>query len=472
MQWIPSKEPVEQQVVFDSELIQRYDKSGPRYTSYPTAVQFHEGMGEAQYRAFAAASNDDPIPRPLSLYFHIPFCATVCYYCACNKIVTKNRAHASAYLAHLQQEIALQACLFDDDRTVKQLHWGGGTPTFLNHGQMRALMRTTAKHFHLLDGERGEYSIEIDPRTVNESTLALLRELGFNRVSFGVQDFDARVQKAVNRIQSEAQTLEVMEYARRHGFKSINIDLIYGLPLQSVESFDGTLDKVIAASPDRLSVFNYAHLPERFKVQRQINADDLPTAAEKLAILQHVVERLSAAGYVYIGMDHFARPDDELAIAQRNGTLWRNFQGYSTHGDCDLVGMGITAIGMIADSYAQNVHGIEDYYGRIDAARLPVYRGVELTRDDRLRREVIMQLICHFALDIRRLEQRWHIDFMDYFASECGELETMVLDGLVALEHGVLRVLPAGRLLIRNICMVFDQYLHKDPAKQKFSRVI
>jgi oxygen-independent coproporphyrinogen-3 oxidase len=463
---------VEQQVIFNPDLIQRYDKTGLRYTSYPTAVQFHEGFGEAQYRIRARAANDEAKPRPLSLYFHIPFCATVCYYCACNKIVTKNRAHAVAYVDHLRREVELQAQLFGRERAVEQLHWGGGTPTFLNQGQMRALMRTTARHFNLLDGDRGEYSIEIDPRTVNEQTMVLLREFGFNRMSLGVQDFDPDVQKSVNRIQSEEQTLAVMDAARRHGFKSINVDLIYGLPLQTVDSFSRTLDKIIAASPDRLSVFNYAHLPQRFKVQRQINEADLPTPEEKLKILQLTVELLTEAGYVYIGMDHFAKPDDELAVAQRNGTLWRNFQGYSTHGNCDLIGMGMTAIGMIGDSYAQNVHAVEDYYQRIDAGRLPVYRGVELTKDDRLRREIIMQLICNLALDIPRLEEKWQIKFMDYFAAECQGLEGMVLDGLIALEGGVLCVRPAGRLLIRNICMVFDQYLHKDPAKQKFSRVI
>lgn len=463
---------MEQQVIFNPDLIQRYDTTGPRYTSYPTAVQFHEGFDEAQYRIRARAANDEAKPRPLSVYFHIPFCATVCYYCACNKIVTRNRAHAVAYVDHLRREIELQAQLFGRERAVEQLHWGGGTPTFLNQGQMRALMRSTARHFKLLDGDRGEYSIEIDPRTVNEQTMVLLREFGFNRTSLGVQDFDPDVQKAVNRIQSEEQTLAVMDAARRHGFKSINVDLIYGLPLQTVDSFSRTLEKIIVASPDRLSVFNYAHLPQRFKVQRQINEADLPTAEEKLKILQLTVELLTEAGYVYIGMDHFAKPDDELAVAQRNGTLWRNFQGYSTHGNCDLIGMGMTAIGMIGDSYAQNVHAVEDYYQRIDAGRLPVYRGVELTKDDRLRREIIMQLICHFALDIPRLEEKWQIKFMDYFAAECQGLEGMVLDGLIALEGGVLSVRPAGRLLIRNICMVFDQYLHKDPAKQKFSRVI
>jgi oxygen-independent coproporphyrinogen-3 oxidase len=462
---------VSQQLRFDSELIRRYDTAGPRYTSYPTAVQFHEGFHEAEYRAYSKASNDDPIPRPLSLYVHIPFCATVCYYCACNKIVTKNRARAAAYLERLTREIERQSQLFDHDRPVVQLHWGGGTPTFLSHAQMRALMNAIGKHFNLLPGDRGEYSIEIDPRSVTELTVALLRDVGFNRMSLGVQDFDANVQRAVNRIQSEEQTLAVMEAARRCGFKSINVDLIYGLPLQTVESFARTLDKVIAAAPDRLSVFNYAHLPERFKVQRQINAADLPSAAEKLRILQHTAERLTASGYVYIGMDHFAKPDDELAVAQRNGMLWRNFQGYSTHGDCDLVGLGVSAIGMIGDCYAQNVHDIAEYYRRIDGGHLAINRGVELSGDDSLRREVIMQLICHFVLDLRRFERAWQVGFWDYFAQERPRLEAMQLDGLIRLGDETLQVLPPGRLLIRNICMVFDQYLRKAPVRQ-FSRVI
>ncbi|MFQ5936869.1 MAG: oxygen-independent coproporphyrinogen III oxidase [Acidiferrobacterales bacterium] len=463
---------MDHQISFNPELIRRYDTVGPRYTSYPTAVQFHERFGETQYRACARATNDDPIPRPLSLYIHIPFCATVCYYCACNKIVTKNRAHAAAYVTHLEREIELQAQLFDNDRWVEQLHWGGGTPTFLNHSQMRTLMRATAKHFNLRDDDMGEYSIEIDPRCVNELTITLLREIGFNRMSIGIQDFDPHVQEAVNRIQSEEQTLSVMDAARRHSFKSLNVDLIYGLPLQNVESFARTLEKVIAADPDRLSIFNYAHLPQRFKVQRQIKETDLPSPTEKLGILQHTVERLTTAGYVYVGMDHFAKPDDELAVAQRHGTLWRNFQGYSTHEECDLVGLGVTAIGMIGDTYAQNVHDLERYYQCIDAGRLAVCRGVALSTDDQLRREVIMQLICHFALDIRRLEEEWRIKFTEYFAPECRKLEAFVLNGLIALDNGVLRVLPAGRLLIRSICMVFDQYLQKGPVKQKFSRVI
>ncbi len=461
-----------QRVHFDSDLVRRYDHSGPRYTSYPTALQFHDGFDERRYRELARASNKGSGRRPLSLYFHIPFCATVCYYCACNKVVTKNRSRAVAYVARLQQEIELQGRLFDRDRRVEQLHWGGGTPTFLNHAQMRALMRATAEHFTLRTDDGGEYSIEIDPRSVSEAGVALLRELGFNRMSLGVQDFDPHVQQAVNRIQSEEQTLSVMEAARRHGFRSLNVDLIYGLPRQTVESFARTLDKVIAASPDRLSVFNYAHLPKRFKVQRQIKAEELPAPPEKLALLQHTIERLTGAGYVYIGMDHFAKPDDELAIAQREGTLCRNFQGYSTRGGCDLIGLGVTAIGSIADGYVQNLHDLDAYYRRIDAGRLAVARGVALERDDRLRRELIMALICHGQLDIQGFEERWQLKFAKYFAPECMRLEPMLIDGLVALEDGVLRVQPPGRLLIRNICMVFDQYLRKSPAGQKFSRVI
>ncbi|MFQ5993769.1 MAG: oxygen-independent coproporphyrinogen III oxidase [Acidiferrobacterales bacterium] len=461
-----------QTVHFDRQLIQKYDTAGPRYTSYPTAVQFHEGFGEDDYRIHARATNDDPIPRPLSLYVHIPFCATVCYYCACNKVVTKNRARAAAYLVQLKREIALQASLFDKDRQVDQLHWGGGTPTFLNHGQLRDLMTAIRRPFTLRDDDAAEYSIEIDPRGIGEVTIALLRDLGFNRVSIGAQDFNPQVQLAVNRVQTQEETVTAMEAARREGFKSINLDLMYGLPLQTVESFDQTLDTVIMAGPDRLSVFNYAHLPERFKTQRQIREADLPSAAEKLEILQHTIEKLTSAGYVYIGMDHFARPDDELASAQRNGTLCRNFQGYSTHGDCDLVGMGITAIGTVGDAYAQNIHDLDEYQRRLDAGHLAIQRGVQLSPDDRLRQEIIGELICHFSLDTHALEQRWGIDFNSYFAFERPRLEGMLIDGLLALKGGTLVVLPAGRLLIRNICMVFDKYLRDKSRAGKFSKVI
>jgi len=456
-------------IVFDPALIRKYDKSGPRYTSYPTAVQFHEGFGEAEYREQAVASNASG--RPLSLYFHIPFCDTVCFYCACNKIITKNRRHAAPYLDHLHREIALQGALFDRNRPVTQLHWGGGTPTFISAEQMRELMRVTGEYFRLLDDDSGEYSIEVDPRETDDHTIALLRELGFNRLSLGVQDFDPEVQKAVNRIQSREITLKTMDAARREGFKSISVDLIYGLPLQNVASFARTVDEIVAQSPDRISVFNYAHLPDLFKTQRQIDASALPPPAVKLEILKTVIEQLTRAGYVYIGMDHFAKPDDELARAQQAGTLYRNFQGYSTHADCDLIGLGATSIGMVGDSYSQNLKGLEEYYARIAEDRLAVFRGVRLDADDRLRRAVITDLICHFTLDFAAVERRFGIHFGDYFAPELAELADMQADGLLALSETGIQVLPPGRLLIRNICMAFDRYL-REQKQQRFSKVI
>lgn len=461
---------MEQKVSFDADLIRRYDYAGPRYTSYPTAVQFHEGFTEAEYRTHALATNDSG--RPLSLYFHIPFCARLCFYCACNKVVTKNRAHALPYLQDLHREIAMQGELFDNDRRVDQLHWGGGTPTFLSHEQMTGLMQVTARHFNLRDDDTGEYSIEVDPREADAETIALLRGIGFNRISLGVQDLEERVQRAVNRLQPEEQTLAIMDAARTHGFKSINTDLIYGLPFQTVDSFARTLDRVIEFGPDRLSVFNYAHMPHLFKPQRRIIETDLPSPAEKLEILQLTIERLTGAGYVYIGMDHFARPDDELARAQQEGRLYRNFQGYSTHAGCDLVAMGITSIGSVGNTYAQNVKTLEAYHERIDSGHLPVYRGVVLSADDVLRRNVITDLICHFYLDIHVIEEKYQIAFNDYFSSVIGQLEAMQDDGLLTVDAQAIRVLPAGRLLIRNICMVFDSYLQGRPEKKAFSRVI
>ncbi len=458
-----------QNIIFDLELIKRYDKSGPRYTSYPTAVQFHDGFGEAEYRAWATKSNESG--NPLSLYFHIPFCDTVCYYCGCNKVVTKDRSRAAPYLERLHQEIALQGALFDKSRTVDQLHWGGGTPTFISHEEMRELMRVTGEHFNLRTDDTGEYSIEIDPREVKTDTIALLRELGFNRMSLGVQDFEPEVQKAVNRIQSEESTMAALSAARAEGFKSISIDLIYGLPHQSVASFARTLDKILEISPDRLSVFNYAHLPELFKPQRRINEADLPAPQEKLDILQNTIETLTKAGYVYIGMDHFAKPDDELAVAQRSGTLYRNFQGYSTHADCDLIGLGSTSIGQVGDSYSQNLKELEAYYERIDAGSLPIFRGYELNADDKLRRAVITDLICHFVLEKAKVEQAYNIRFDDYFATELGELAAMEQDGLLTLSAERIQVADAGKLLIRNICMVFDRYL-REKQNQRFSKVI
>ena len=461
---------MQQTLVLDQALIGRYDQSGPRYTSYPTAVQFHDEFGVDEYRAAAQASNAGG--RPLSLYFHIPFCDTVCFYCACNKVATKDRSKAQPYLDRVYRELAMQGELFDRERVVEQLHWGGGTPTFISAEQMRELMSVTGEYFTLLDDDRGEYSIEIDPREVTDETIGLLREIGFNRMSLGLQDLDPDVQKAVNRIQTAEQTFGALTAARREGFRSVSMDLIYGLPLQTPQSFIETLDRVLEAEPDRLSVFNYAHLPERFKPQRRINEVDLPSPDQKLEILQQVGERLAAAGYVYIGMDHFAKPDDELAVAQRDGQLYRNFQGYSTHSHCDLVAIGVTSIGMVGNTYAQNMRSLDEYYARIDAGELAVFRGVELNRDDELRRSVITQIICNFALDTDRVSAEWAIDFDVYFAAELDRLKTMQQDGLLKIDGKRIEVLPPGRLLIRNICMVFDRYLGVDGQTTRFSKVI
>lgn len=460
---------MQQDLQFDAELIKRYDKSGPRYTSYPTAVQFTEQFTAVDYRAQAEKSNASG--NPLSLYFHIPFCDTVCYYCGCNKVVTKDRSKAAPYLERVYKEMTLQSQLFDNNRIVDQLHWGGGTPTFISHDEMRQLMDETRRQFRLHDDDEGEYSIEIDPREVKVDTIKLLRELGFNRMSLGVQDFEPAVQKAVNRIQSEQETLAAIDAARAEGFKSVSVDLIYGLPHQTVDSFARTLDKIIDIAPQRLSVFNYAHLPEMFKPQRRINAEDLPSPADKLTILNQSIQQLTEAGYIYIGMDHFAKPDDELAIAQRDGTLYRNFQGYSTHADCDLIGMGITSIGQVADCYAQNFKSMDEYQQRIDGGDLAVYRGIQLNEDDILRRDVITRLICHFSLEFAGVEQQYGINFTDYFAEALQALQPMQVDGLLRMDGKGIEVMPAGKLMIRNICMEFDAYLRKG-QQQRFSKVL
>jgi oxygen-independent coproporphyrinogen-3 oxidase len=455
-------------VEFDADLIQRYAGSGPRYTSYPTAMEFSPAVNEPTYIEWLRASN--AIGRPLSLYVHIPFCAHVCFYCACNKVVTGNRSKAEPYLESLFREIRLQASLVDPQRRVEQLHWGGGTPTFLSDTQLCALMRVLGDNFYLLEDDSGEYSIEIDPRELRPDTLAVLREIGFNRVSLGVQDFNPQVQQAVHRMQSEAQSLSALRRARELGFRSTNIDLMYGLPLQTVASFSDTLDGIIEARPDRLSVFNYAHLPQRFKPQRRIREEDLPSPSTKLEILSLTIEKLTAAGYQYIGMDHFALADDELAQAQRDGSLHRNFQGYSTHADADLIGMGVSAISATPGGFSQNHTVLEDYYRDLEVPRLPVARGVALSEDDRLRGDVIQQLICNNRLDTRRLESEYGIRFADYFSAELDQLAGMQADGLVELDARQLAVTARGRLLIRNICKVFDHYRHA--AEQQFSKMI
>lgn len=457
------------ELVFNNDLIKKYDKSGPRYTSYPTAIQFSENFNETSYFEQVKLSNERN--TPLSLYFHIPFCDTICYYCGCNKIVTKNRSHAQPYLDAVYKELALQGPLFKSTRIVRQLHWGGGTPTFISHEQMTELMQQTREHFTLLDDDSGEYSIELDPREVNTASINLLRKLGFNRISLGVQDFNPKVQQAVNRIQSYKETRDVILAARKNDFHSISLDLIYGLPFQTVESFNETVDRVLELEPDRLSVFNYAHLPEMFKTQRQINSEDLPSAEEKLTILHQVTNKLIDAGYEFIGMDHFAKPTDELAIAQKERKLYRNFQGYSTNSDCDLVALGITSIGKVADSYSQNIKTIKEYTDIIETGHLPVFRGIALSQDDILRREVINQLICHFELKFKDIESEFSINFSDYFADELKQIKEMESDSLLTLTDDEIFVLPEGKLLIRNICMVFDIYL-KANKEQRFSKVI
>ncbi len=462
---------MEQILTFDMDLIRRYDKAGPRYTSYPTAVSFHEGFGAKEYRAVIERTNSEQPQRPLSLYFHIPFCDTVCFYCGCNKIATKDRSKSPPYLDRVSKELEMQGALFDRSRVVEQLHWGGGTPTFLNHDEIQRLMDTTREHFTLRNDDEGEYSIEIDPREATAETIRLLRNLGFNRMSLGLQDFDATVQKAVNRIQSEEETFEVLHAAREYGFKSVSVDLIYGLPHQTADSFQKTVEKVLKVRPNRLSVFNYAHLPELFKPQRRINEADLPTPDQKLEILQRTNQQLAEAGYLYIGMDHFALPDDELAVAQREGTLYRNFQGYSTHRDCDLIGIGVTSIGVVGNTYSQNLKDTDSYYQAIDSGELAVFRGVELDTDDLLRQDVITELICNFRMQFSDIEARHGICFNDYFAVELDELAEMEKDGLVSLNEEGVTVATAGRFLIRNVCMVFDRYL-REQTIQRFSKVI
>lgn len=458
------------QLVVDLELIRRLDKNGPRYTSYPTADRFVETFNAESYRKWVAKREIGGIDRPLSLYIHIPFCNTLCFYCACNKVITKDRSKSAEYVRYLIKEMAMQAMLLGPDQVVEQLHFGGGTPTFLSDDEIKQVMTAIRQHFKLV--KDGEYSIEIDPRKVSDETIALLGEVGFNRISIGVQDFDDEVQRAVNRIQSEEETLRVIHAARANGFKSVSIDLIYGLPKQTLEGFGVTLDKVIAANPDRLSIYNYAHMPTIFKPQRRIHEEDLPAPQIKLDILDMAVNKLTEAGYVYIGMDHFAKPQDELAVAQRQGKLHRNFQGYSTHSDCDLVALGLSAIGKIGPTYSQNYRELEDYYAALDRDVLPIMRGMELNDDDLVRRAIIQALMCHFVLAKESLNKAYRIDFDDYFAIEMKELREYEREGLLEISPQSVKVTPKGRMLIRNICMVFDKYLRTRQEHALYSKVI
>jgi oxygen-independent coproporphyrinogen-3 oxidase len=463
---------MEQRVKFNTELIKRYDVAGPRYTSYPTAVQFIEGFDAETYRRYTTASNNELIPKPLSLYVHLPFCRSLCYYCGCMKKVTRHEHQATHYLGLLESEIELQGQLFDHDRQVIQLHFGGGTPTYHNDEELRHLVAQLGHHFSLSQAEDREFSIEVDPRTVGTETLASLADMGFNRISLGVQDIDPKVQEAVNRVQDPDATLQMIEGSRALGFNSVSIDLIYGLPLQTVNSFSKTIDTVVAAKPDRLAVYNYAHLPHLFRAQRMIDSKDIPSPETKLQLMELTIDKLTEAGYVYIGMDHFALPDDELTIAQREGGLQRNFQGYSTRGGCDLVGLGVSSIGKVGDCYAQNIKDIPTWQSVVAEGKLPIWRGVSLNTEDRLRRNVIEAIMCHGQVRFQQFEALYAIEFEDHFALELSNLEQLETDGLITMGDDEFSVTPEGRLLLRAIAMVFDEYLQEPQQAPKFSRVI
>ncbi len=457
--------------VVSPELLRRFDVPGPRYTSYPTADRFVEAFRDREYvLALTQRRLGGATALPLSIYVHIPFCESLCYYCACNKIITKHHERAELYLDYLGKEVDLHVAQLGTGQPVSQLHLGGGTPTFLSDDGLRRLMAMLQRSFALTPG--GEYSIEIDPRTVDAGRLALLAELGFNRLSFGVQDFDPKVQKAVHRIQPAEQVFALVETARTLGFESVNVDLIYGLPRQTPESFDKTLALVEQLRPDRIALYAYAHLPDRFKPQRRIHAEELPGAEAKLSMLSRSLDALMGAGYVYVGMDHFALPTDALAVAKRQGRLHRNFQGYSTQPDCDLIGLGVSGIGRIGATYSQNAKTLEEYYDFLDRGRLPVVRGLALSRDDLIRRAVIMALMCQGELLFEPVEQAWLIDFRKYFAAELEQLEGLAAHGLVVLGPEGIQVTAMGWFFVRGIAMEFDRYLQADRNRARFSRII
>ncbi|HHJ34521.1 MAG TPA: oxygen-independent coproporphyrinogen III oxidase [Gammaproteobacteria bacterium] len=462
---------MDNKIVCNKDLIRRYDTFGPRYTSYPTAVQFGTDFSIDDYLGGVKHSNEDPIPSPLSLYLHIPFCDTICYYCGCSKVITKDKSKAAPYIKLLKREIELQGALFAEDRLVSQIHWGGGTPTFLSDKEIYEIIECIRENFNVPADNEVEFGIEVDPRTVDQQRLKNLSNLGFNRISFGVQDFDDKVQESVNRVQSTQQIKQHIEDSRELNFRSINIDLMYGLPNQTVQSFSRTLDTTIELDPNRIAIYNYAHLPEMFKPQRRINEEELPSAEEKLNILQLCIDKLQHAGYVYIGMDHFAKASDSLVKAQQEGSLHRNFQGYSTHADCDMIAMGITAISRVGDNYSQNVRTIDEYEKLLGQNKIPIFRGIELEADDVLRREIINQLMCHNQLDIEKIEKEWGIDFKSYFKSSLDNLQKMADDGLLEIKKTKLTITTSGRLLTRSICMQFDRYLEQE-NNNRFSKVI
>ena len=454
-----------QKLVWDQAMIEKYNYSGPRYTSYPTALEFDESFG---YQDFRFACDETP-DKPLSLYVHIPFCHKLCYYCGCNKVITRHRHKADQYLDVLEAEIKQQAPFFKN-RNVSQLHWGGGTPTFLTQPQIQRLIDVLNDCFNFDDD--AEISIEVDPREIELSTIDLLAKVGFNRLSLGVQDFDKKVQAAINRDQDEDFIFAIIKRAHELGFKSTNIDLIYGLPHQTKETFHKTLERVLDLDPARLTVFNYAHLPSLFAGQRKMKEEDMPSPSDRLAILEDAISFLTDNGYQFIGMDHFAKPDDELAIAQREGILHRNFQGYTTQGESDLLGLGVSSISQIGNAYSQNQKELKTYYKQVDELGHAQWRGVGLNDDDSIRRAVIKQLMCNFELDMQKIAETFELDFTTYFAEDMELLQTFIKDELVIIDGNMLQVAPKGKLLIRNICMCFDVYLRQRARQQQFSRVI
>jgi oxygen-independent coproporphyrinogen-3 oxidase len=450
-------------VSFDADRMRRYDREGPRYTSYPTAQHFVPGIAPRDYEKAAATSDGAREGQPLSVYLHMPFCSSPCFYCGCNRIITHRLDRIGTYVGFLLREISLRARLFDRNRVIDQLHFGGGTPTFLPQKLLLEIFDRLSREFQLTMAEGRDYSIEIDPRGADRDMLQLLASLGFNRISLGVQDFDENVQRAVNRVQPESTVAKVYETARELGFRSINFDLIYGLPLQTVASFSTTLDRVIAMRPDRLAVYGYAHMPRMFKAQRQIRSDDLPSAGVRLSLLQLAVGKLSEAGYEYVGMDHFALPADSLAQAKQNGTLHRSFQGYTTHANRDLVSFGVSAIGQVGDLYVQNHKSVKDYEAAIAGGDLPSNRGKTMNPDDHIRKEVINSLMCHGFVDIPAFERRHALVFNHYFELELERLRSLQADGLVELDRERIALTPVGRLLMRTVAMVFDAYIEAAP---------
>ena len=456
--------------IVSAEKLKSFDVPGPRYTSYPTADRFVEAFDETAYQLALAQRKLNRSASALSIYIHIPFCESLCFFCACNKIVTKHHERAAEYLAYLKQEIDLHVAHLGKGQKVTQLHIGGGSPTFFSDMELTDLMTYIRQHFKL--PYEGEYSIEIDPRTVDKNRLKYLAGLGFNRVSFGVQDFDEEVQKAVHRIQSTKQVFDLVDAARRIKFQSVNVDLIYGLPKQTADTFSKTITKLIELKPDRVALYAYAHLPERFKPQRRILAEDLPKATDKIDLLSDAISRLLAAGYVYVGMDHFALPDDALAVAKRQGRLHRNFQGYSTQSDCDLIGLGVSAIGKVGNTYSQNAKTLEEYYDLVNQHRFPVVRGLALTHDDLLRRTVIMALMCQGGFEFAEIEQSYLINFKEYFAEALESLEKFARLGFLEMDDKAIQVTEQGWFFVRGIAMLFDRYLQTDQNRSRFSKII